>query len=78
MRTISVTPLDSGWMVQLGRDAALVFRAGSRAEATARRLARAISDAGESAEIMIYLRDGSLGGRILSPPGLAAHARLAG
>jgi len=78
MRTIWVTPMDSGWMVQLGRDAALVFRAGSRAEEAARRLARAISDAGESAEIMIYLRDGSLGGRILSSSAPAANARLAG
>ena len=78
MRAISVTPLDSGWMVQQGRDAALVFRNGSSAEAAARRLARAISDTGESAEIMIYLRDGSLGGRILSPPAPAAVTRLAG
>ncbi len=78
MRTISVTPLESGWMLQQGRGAALVFRAGSCAEAAARRLARAISDAGESAEIMIYLRDGSLGGRIVSPQAPPSDARLAG
>jgi hypothetical protein len=78
MRTISVTPLDSGWIVQHGHDAALVFRAGSGAEAAARRLARAFSDAGESAEVMIYLRDGSLAGRILSGPGPLCDVRLAG
>lgn len=76
---IFVTPLDSGWLMR--QDTAgqgLVFGTGARAEAAARRLARAFSDVGAGAEIVIYLRDGTLAGRIVSPPAPPSDMSLAG
>ena len=79
VRRIVVTPLDSGWLMrQDGDDQGLVFGAGARAEAAARRLARAYSDVGAGAEIVIYLRDGTLAGRIVSPPAPRSDLSLAG
>lgn len=65
---ISVMPAQDGWTVQSRAfDNAMVFRSGGRAEAAARRLADRYARAGEPAEIRIFLRDGSLAGRLDFP-----------
>lgn len=69
VQEISVTPAQGGWTVD--HDGAIeptVFLSGARAEDAARRLAEAMADAGQSAEIRIILRDGSLAGRFVCSP----------
>ena len=68
---IIIRPLDLGWAVELDRlDAAMVFKSGAQAERAARRLAERLADAGESAELVIHLRDGTLAGRFVATPGV--------
>lgn len=68
-RTIAVHPAAFGWSLRIdSQDGVLVFQTGAQAELTARRLAGRLSDAGEPAEVLIYLRDGSLAGRLSSTP----------
>jgi hypothetical protein len=70
-RIISVTPAAFGWSLRIdSQESVLVFATGAQAEDAARRLA----DAGEPAEILIRLRDGSLGGRLVTTPPEAASA----
>lgn len=62
--TICVVPLGEGWAVEQEDLAeSLVFISGGRAEAAARKLARATSRAGMSAEIVIHDRNGQVVGR---------------
>lgn len=71
MRTLEVRPLAFGWSLSLGGLAeATVYRSGAAAEAAGRRLAGRLAAAGEAVKLMIRLKDGSLGGRLLFPPGL--------
>ena len=64
LQKIVIRPLDAGWMVELERlDAPMVFKSGAQAERAARALAERLIDAGESAELIIHLRDGALAGR---------------
>lgn len=71
MISIAVEPLAGGWRVRSDALAGdQVFARGAAAEAAARRLAQAFAEAGESAELRIVLRDGSLAERSLWAPGL--------
>ncbi|MDP3801407.1 hypothetical protein [Brevundimonas sp.] len=81
MRIIDVRPLADGWTVrsdQIEND--LVFLSGRAAECAAMELANRLAKAGTPCEIHIHLRDGSLGGRFLSPalisPEKGAEPRL--
>jgi hypothetical protein len=57
--TISVLPIEAGWMVRHEPGGEhLVFLSGGRAEAAARRVAEAASVAGTPAELQIHTRDG--------------------
>lgn len=68
-RTIAVRPAADGWSLHLdGRPGSLLFATGARAEAVARSLARRLAESGESTEVLIYLRDGSLAGILRSTP----------
>lgn len=59
-----------------GQDGVLLFATGALAEQTARSLARRLAEAGETVDILIYLRDGSLAGRLRSTPTApTAHPR---
>ena len=84
MRKIEVRALPDGWRVAVeGVANDIIFRSGGAAEGAARRLARRLARAGESSEIRLYLRDGTLAGRFLSPvldvptPEKTSAARLA-
>lgn len=68
MHTIEVAPLADGWRVSLDAIANdLVFRTGSLAEASGRRLAARMAAAGQASELLVRLRDGSLAARIVWP-----------
>lgn len=68
MKAIIVAAADSGWMVQSEAiENELFFRSGASAESAAVRLAQGLADAGEGAEVEIYLRDGSLARRFRVP-----------
>jgi hypothetical protein len=65
-RIISVQPLGDGWSVRSDAvDSEMMFLSGAKAEAAARRLADKLVNGGENAEIVIFLRDGQLAGRVL-------------
>jgi hypothetical protein len=62
---ISVTPTSAGWTVSGdGVTEEMVFTTGGRAEQAARRLAEGLARSGQMVELRIYLRDGSLAGRM--------------
>jgi hypothetical protein len=66
--TISVLPIDNGWSVhQEPGGEPLVFLSGGRAEAAARRLAKASTRSGLAAELLIKDRGGGLVGRFHYP-----------
>jgi hypothetical protein len=68
-RIISVSPAAFGWSLRIDcQESFLVFATGALAESAARRLAHRLAHAGEPCEILIYLRDGSLAGRLCSSP----------
>ncbi|HKR90074.1 MAG TPA: hypothetical protein VJS38_18045 [Phenylobacterium sp.] len=63
---ISVVPVGNGWAVRSTVfENEMLFVAGAKAEAAARALARRYAARGESAEVSIFLRDGSVAGRFL-------------
>ncbi len=65
---IRVAPLGDEWTVQApGLTEDLIFRAGGKAETAARALAARFADEGRTAELKIYLRDGSLAGSFVYP-----------
>ncbi|HEY2660274.1 MAG TPA: DUF2188 domain-containing protein [Caulobacteraceae bacterium] len=69
VQVITVAPVQGGWAVEHDiAGNAMVFRSGAKAEAAARELGGTLAREGEPAEIHIYLRDGSLGGRFVCPP----------
>jgi hypothetical protein len=75
-RIISVQPCGDGWrLCSDGFDGEMMFLSGAKAEAAARRLADTFAQAGDNAEIRIYLRDGHLAGTVLK---LARPLALAG
>lgn len=68
LHEITVTPAANGWAVRAdGFENDQLFHSGASAESAARKLAAKMADAGESAEILIYLRDGVLAGRFVCP-----------
>lgn len=76
-RIIAVRPAAFGWSLRIDDQAGvLVFQTGGQAEATARRLAQRLAEAGQTTEVLIFLRDGSLAGRLRSTPQTpGAHPR---
>jgi hypothetical protein len=65
-QAITVTPVDHGWTVRCADcDREVFFGSGAQAEAEARNLAMKFAEAGATAVIQIYLRDGTLGGRFV-------------
>lgn len=67
MKTVSILPADTGWVVRTDDIEELTFKSGGRAEAAGRRLALAYAERGTPAEVRIYLRNGELGGRFICP-----------
>jgi hypothetical protein len=68
VRVIVVEPFAHGWAVrQPTVDNSQVFASGAKAEDAARRLGARLADAGQPAEIQVYLRGGALAGRFLCP-----------
>ncbi len=77
MHLITVKPESAGWSVAAPPfDNAMLFLSGEKAEAAARSLARHVSEAGHSAKIEIWLRDGRLAGRFICPPETLAAPEL--
>lgn len=77
MRKIEVRALPDGWRIAVeGVANDIIFRSGRAAEGAARRLAWRLARAGETSEIRLYLRDGTLAARFLSPT-LSTPARKA-
>jgi hypothetical protein len=76
-RTIAVRAVDFGWSLSIDEQSGtLLFATGAKAETMARNLARRLAEAGETTDILIYLRDGSLAGRLRSTPHTpTAHPR---
>lgn len=73
IRSISVTPVGSGWTVRSEPfDNEMHFFSGAKAESAARRMGSTITKGGDTAEIRIFLRDGSLAARFLCPPQVEA------
>ena len=69
MQIISVTHAEAGWAVgSTAIEGPLLFRSGAKAEAAAKRLARALAAAGDPVRIDISLRNGKPGGRFLFDP----------
>jgi hypothetical protein len=63
---ISVSPVGDGWAVRSEAfDNAIIYPSGGKAEASARSLAQRYAQAGQEAEVRVYLRDGALAGRFL-------------
>lgn len=78
MKAIEIVPADGGWMMRSEAiENELFFKSGASAESAAVRLAQGLADAGEGAQIEIYLRDGTLGRRFLVPS-LKSEAGCAG
>ena len=68
IRMISVTPVGDAWTVRSEPfDNEMMFFSGAKAESAARRMGRTIARGGYTAEIRIFLRDGSLAARFVCP-----------
>jgi hypothetical protein len=68
VRVIVVEPFAQGWAVkQSSVDNSQVFVSGAKAEDAALRLGTSLANAGEPAEIQVYLRGGALAGRFICP-----------
>lgn len=66
--TIYVEPLAHGWAVRQEEvDNPQVFASGAKAEDAALRLAERLARAGRPSEVVVYLRNGALGGRFACP-----------
>ena len=69
LELITVAPEHDGWVVSQASAAARHrFASGRTAEAMARQLGSAMARDGRQAEILIYLRDGSLAGKHVFGP----------
>jgi hypothetical protein len=69
LRSISVTPVSAGWTVYSEPFAnEMMFLSGAKAESAARIMARSIAEGGDTADVRIFLRDGSLAARIVCLP----------
>ena len=65
VETITVRPLEAeGWMVEYsGADNAQMFISGSKAESSARDLAKRLADAGRPSQTVVYARNGKIAGQ---------------
>ena len=69
VEVITVMPQQDAWVVkQQSAGSSAIFSSGREAETLARNLADQLVASGRAAEIQIYLRDGSLGGRFVCAP----------
>ena len=69
MQAITIRPCDQGWFVQYDQvDNPMAFKSGAKAENAAKLLAEKLADAGHQAQIVVYLRDGTVGGRFVATP----------
>jgi hypothetical protein len=75
-QVIVVAPIEGGWLVQRGTTEPWMFETGAQAEWCARRLGEVLAEGGETAEILVYLKDGALAGRILCEPAPPTCAEL--
>lgn len=68
MQVITIKPVTGkGWSLEVeGVQNPQIFRSGAAAERAARGLARRLAEAGQDAEVTIYLRNGDVGGRIVA------------
>lgn len=65
-QAITVMPAADGWTIRCADcDREVFFKSGAQAKAEARELAMQFAEAGATALIQIYLRDGTLGGRFV-------------
>ncbi len=77
-RIIKVEPHGKDWRVRSNQMDEMMFHSGAAAEAAARLIADACVKAGQDAELRIYLRDGSLAGKLAYPaPATSERARAA-
>ena len=68
MKAIEIVSAEGCWMVRSDAiENELFFMSGASAESAAVRLAQGLVDAGESAQVEIYVRDGSLARRFVVP-----------
>jgi hypothetical protein len=68
IEVIKVEPLGHAWAVRPGAAGhPQVFKSGAKAEDVAISMGLRLADAGHPAEILVYLRDGALGGRYVYP-----------
>jgi hypothetical protein len=71
--TISITAAQAGWRVQGDTlENGMMFLSGAEAEAAAVQLAQRYADVGQTTEIEVFLKDGTLAGRYVSVPDLTA------
>lgn len=69
MKAIEIVPAEGGWMLRSDAiENVLFFSAGGSAESAAVRLAQGLAEAGKSARVSIYIRDGSLARQFVVPP----------
>lgn len=69
MLCVKVAPVSDGWAVTCGAvENLMLFRSGAQAEDAARRLAQALAEAGEWAEIEVRMRDGARAARFICTP----------
>jgi hypothetical protein len=68
VRKILVKPVGDGWALKAdGLDGDMIFRSGRLAERAAHALSARLAIAGETTEIAIMLKDGSLAARFVVP-----------
>lgn len=77
MRTVIVTPIETGWSVDVaGMASPMYFASGRFAESTARSLASRLATMGQPVELEIHLRDGALAENCTFHPSRSARQPL--
>ena len=77
INVISVQPMADGWAVSHPRVGnPQLFLSGARAEETAISLGSRLAEAGQTTEVVIYLRGGSVGGRFICKADGTSEAAL--
>ena len=69
VQTLSVRPRNGAWSLTGDFfDNEMLFASGGKAEAAAQSLGRRVAGSGRTAQIEIWVRDGTLAGRFVCPP----------